>query len=56
MKESLRGIRFQSPDEIIQATKASLNEPAKDDFHAAFKGLVRRWGKFVRNEGSYVEW
>ena len=56
MKEPLRGIRFQSPDEIIQATKASLNGPAKDDFHAAFKGLVRRWGKFVRNEGSYVEW
>ena len=55
MKESLRGIKFETTEEIVRATKASLNDLDKDGFRDAFVRLVRRWEKCVANEGSYVE-
>ena len=55
MKEPLQGIRFQSPDDIVRATKASLNDLDEGGFRDAFESLVRRLEKFVRNEGRYIE-
>ena len=55
MKESLRGIKFESLDDIIHATKASLNDLVKHEFLDAFEGLLRRWEKRVANECSYFE-
>lgn len=55
MKESLRGVRFESPEKIIQATKDSLAEMDRDGFQTVFDGLVHRWEKCIDCEGSYVE-
>lgn len=55
MKETLRGRRFESTDEINEETSTSLRHLAKDGFGHVFDSWVSRWHKCVDNDGSYVE-
>lgn len=55
MKESLRGRRFESPEDIVRAARASLQHLDDGTFHDAFQSLVRRWQKCLDIDGQYVE-
>lgn len=55
MKQSLRGRRFDSAEDIVEATAASLRHLDTEVFIGAFESLVNRWRKCVSVDGSYVE-
>ena len=51
MKEPLRGIRFRTVPEILQAVDRSITT-------GAAKGILRlphRWQRVVHNAGDYIE-
>jgi len=55
MKEPLRGIRFRTVPEILQAVDRPI--PTINTTGAA-KGILRlphRWQRVVRNAGDYIE-
>ena len=55
MKEPLRGIRFRTVPEILQAVDRSIQTFNTTD---AAKGILRlpyRWQRFVNNAGDYTE-
>ena len=55
MKEPLRGIRFRTVPEILQAVDRSIRTINTTD---AAKGIVRlpnRWQRVVHNAGDYTE-
>ena len=55
MKETLRGRRFESSDEIEAATRTSLQRLDKQVYSDAFDAWSRRWTKCVEVAGLYVE-
>lgn len=55
MKESLRGIRMESLEQINERTSMSLRQLAKHDFGQVFEAWQHRWRKCVDLDGSYVE-
>ena len=55
MKEPLRGIRFRTVPEILQAVDRSIRTISTTD---AAKGILRlphRWQRVVHNAGDYIE-
>ena len=52
MKEPLRGIRFRTVPEILQAVDRSIQTI---NTKGAAKGLPHRWQRVVRNAGDYTE-
>ena len=55
MKEPLRGIRFRTVPEILQAVDRSIRT---FNTTGAAKGILRlphRWQRVVRNAGDYIE-
>jgi len=55
MKEPLRGIRFRTVPEIIQAVDRSIRTI---NTRGAAKGILRlphRWQRVVYNAGDYIE-
>ena len=55
MKEPLRGIRFRTVPEILQAVYRSIRTINKT---GAAKGILRlpyRWQRVVNNAGDYIE-
>ena len=55
MKEPLRGIRFRTVPEILQAVDRSIRTINTTD---AAKGILRlphRWQRVVHNAGDYIE-
>ena len=55
MKEPLRGIRFRTDPEILQAVDRSIRTINTTD---AAKGILRlphRWQRVVHNAGDYIE-
>ena len=55
MKEQLRGIRFRTVPEVLQAVDRSIRTINTTD---AAKGTVRiphRWQRVVHNAGDYTE-
>ena len=55
MKEPLRGIRFRSVPEILQAVDRSIRTI---NTTGAAKGILRlphRWQRVVHNAGDYIE-
>ena len=55
IKESMRGRRFGTEDEVNQAYKAGMDAVTKVRVGAGIDGLVRRWEKCVEAEGGYFE-
>ena len=55
MKEPLRGIRFRTIPEILQAVDRSIRT---NNTTGAAKGILRlphRWQRVVHNAGDYIE-
>ena len=55
MKEQLRGIRFRTVPEILQAVDRSIGTT---NTTSAAKGIIRlphRWQRVVHNAGDYIE-
>jgi len=55
MKEALRGIRFRTVPEILQAVDRSIRTI---NITSAAKGILRpphRWQRVVHNAGDYIE-
>jgi hypothetical protein len=55
MKEPLRGIRFRTVPEILQAVDRSIRTI---NTTGAAKGIIRlphRWQRVVHNAGDYIE-
>ena len=55
LKEQLRGIRFDSNEEIVQAVRSWIRAQNDDFFLDGFRQLVHRWEKCVQTGGDYVE-
>ena len=55
MKNSLRGIRYQSTQELKEASEKYLRGLLKKDFEEAFQDWKRRLQKCVDAEGRYFE-
>jgi len=55
MKESIRGIRFRTVPEILQAVDRSIRTI---NTTGAAKGILRlphRWQRVIHNAGDYIE-
>ena len=55
MKEHLRGQRFETVEDIIQATKVAIKNLDKCSYVTAFKDWLQRIEKCANNGGYYVE-
>ncbi|GFR93373.1 histone-lysine n-methyltransferase setmar-like protein [Elysia marginata] len=55
MKEHLRGQRFETEEDIIQATKVAIKNLDKCSYVTAFKDWLQRIEKCANNGGCYVE-
>ena len=54
LKEALRGRRFATDEEVIDAVKKWLKMQPKNFFSNGIKQLVKRWERCVEVQGSYV--
>ena len=55
MKDSLKGIRFQSTEELNKASENYLKRLLKKDFEEVFQDWKRRVKKYVDAGGNYFE-
>ncbi|KAK3792173.1 hypothetical protein RRG08_055435 [Elysia crispata] len=55
MREHLRGQRFETEEDIIQATKVAIKNLDKCSYVTAFKDWLQRIEKRANNGGCYVE-
>ncbi|GFR85633.1 mariner Mos1 transposase [Elysia marginata] len=55
IKEHLRGQRFETEEDIIQATKVAIKNMGKCSYVTAFKDWLQRIEKCANNGGCYVD-
>jgi len=55
MKEPLRGIRFRTVPEILQAVDRSIRTINTTGTAEGILRLPRRWQRVVHNAGDYIE-
>ena len=55
MKEPLRGIRFRTVPEILQAVDRSIRTINTTDAAKCVLRLPHRWQRVVHNVGDYIE-
>ena len=55
MKDSLRGIRFQSTEKLKEASESYLKRLQKKDFEEVFQDWERHMQKCVDARGNYFE-
>ena len=55
LKEHLKGVRFNSPDEAKHATKTWLRNQSAEFFKNGIDGWKHRLGKCIDRDGGYVE-
>jgi len=55
MKEPLRGIRFRTVPEILQAVDRSIRTINTTGAAKCILGLPHRWQRVVHNAGYYIE-
>jgi len=55
MKEPLRGIRFRTVQEILQAVGRSIRTKNTTDADKGILRLPHRWQRVVHNAGDYIE-
>ena len=55
MKEPLRGIRFRTVPEILQALDRSIRTINTTDAAKVTLRLPHRWQRVVHNAGDYIE-
>ena len=55
LKDSLRGQKFDSDEEVIHAINSWFEQQDKNFYVDGVKSLAHRWEKCVALEGDYVE-
>jgi histone-lysine N-methyltransferase SETMAR len=55
MKETLRGGRFSSDEDVIGAAQNWLKMQPKNFLSDGIKQFVKRWNRCIEVEGDYVE-
>lgn len=55
LKESLRGHRFESIEELDIAVKKQLREMSREGLYHVFRAWTERWDKCIRAKGRYFE-
>ena len=55
MKDSLRGNRYESREELREALSGSLRVLSRDGLQHVMTSWVKRWDKCIRSGGSYFE-
>jgi [histone H3]-lysine36 N-dimethyltransferase SETMAR len=55
LKKHLRGVRFQSDNEVNNAVSGALKVISKDGFWNVFEAWQKRWTRCIEAEGNYFE-
>ena len=55
MKKPLRGIHFETLQEIKSAVNRWIKDTPKEFFEQGLRKLVERWKKCIELNGDYVE-
>jgi len=55
MKSNMRGVKYESREEIIQAVYAELKRLSKNGLSHVFEMWRHRWNKCIRLQGEYVK-
>ncbi|KDR24018.1 hypothetical protein L798_08750, partial [Zootermopsis nevadensis] len=55
MKFQLKGIRFETIEEIQAESQMVLDRLTKKDFQGCFQAWQRRWDRCVHSQGNYFE-
>ena len=55
IKKSLSGVKFETDDEIQDASSAALYQLPDTSFQMSFQHLQHRWIKAINSEGAYFE-
>jgi hypothetical protein len=55
LKAKLRGRRFQSSEEVVNATRDAVREFPANMFQQCFRQLYKRWQTCIAANGDYFE-
>ena len=55
LKESMKGIHFQTDEEVKAAVSNWLRTQSTEFYAKGIDNLISRWNKCVAKEGDYVE-
>ena len=55
MKKNLKGKRFDSKEELLDALNTELSKVKSEDFHQCFASWFERMKKCIKMSGSYFE-
>ena len=55
LKKDIRGLHFQSDEEVVTAVEEWVNEKDPDIFSSGLMALEHRWSKCIALEGNYTE-
>ena len=55
IKKNLKGKRFESKEELLDALQAELSKVKSEDFHQCFATWFERMKKCIKVSGSYFE-
>ena len=54
-KEKIRGFRYETPEEMIEAVTKVIDTLTQEDFHGAFQKLLERYNKYIAAKVDYFE-
>ena len=55
LKEKLRGCRYETTEEMIDAVMKVIDTLTQEDFHGAFQKLLEQYNKCIAARGDYFE-
>ena len=55
LKKDIRGLHFQSDEEVVTAFEEWVNGKDPDFFSSGLMALEHRWSKYITLEGNYIE-
>ena len=55
LKKDIRGLHFQSDEEVVTAVEEWVNGKDPDFFSSGLMALEHRWSKCITLEGNYIE-
>ena len=55
LKKDIRGLHFQSDEEVVMAVEELVNGKDPDFFSSGLMALEHRWSKCITLEGNYIE-
>ena len=51
----LRGCRYETIEDMIEAVTKVIDTLTEEDFHAAFQSLLEQYNKYIAAGGDYFE-